>query len=120
MAELNNNLNIGAMSQGYAPNFKKGDDKTPPTIEEKAAAPKQETSLDNDPKAIAGKSQISKTSTVNFKADMDVFMKNPKLAMHAINAGDHAYELMEAESVANAYEKACCGSLDAAYEKCKK
>ena len=51
---------------------------------------------------------------------MDVFMKNPKLAMHAINAGDHAYELMEAEGVANAYEKACCGSLDAAYEKCKK
>ena len=74
----------------------------------------------DDPKAIAGKSQISKTSTVNFKADMDVFMKNPKLAMHAINAGDHAYELMEAEGVANAYEKACCGSLDAAYEKCKK
>ena len=52
MAELNNNLNIGAMSQGYAPNFKKGDDKTPPTIEEKAAAPNRKLRSTMTPKLL--------------------------------------------------------------------
>ena len=51
---------------------------------------------------------------------MEMFMKNTQLALHAINTGDHAFELLQADSVENAYEKACCGSLDAAYEKCKK
>ncbi len=120
MTELNNNLNIAGMHQNYAPNFKKGEDKTPPTVDNAKEMPKEETSLDKDPKAIAGKSQISKSTKVNFKADMDMFMKNPQLAYSAISAADLAYELLDAEGVADAYEKSCCGALDAAYEKCKK
>lgn len=115
MAELNNNLNISGMHQNYAPNFKKGEDKTPPTVDNAKELPKEETSLDKDPKAIAGKSQISKSSSVNFKADMDVFMKNPKLASQTIKAGDLGYEMLEAQGVADAYAKACCGSIDAAF-----
>ncbi len=120
MPELNNNLNISGMHQNYAPNMKKGEDKTPPTVDGAKDLPKEETSLDKDPKAIAGKSQISKSSTINFKSDMDIFMKNPQLAYNALNAGDLAYELMSAVDVDDAYEKSCCGALDAAYEKCKK
>ena len=108
------------MHQNYAPNMKKGEDKTPPTVDGAKDLPKEETSLDKDPKAIAGKSQISKSSTINFKSDMDIFMKNPQLAYNALNAGDLAYELMSAVDVDDAYEKSCCGALDAAYEKSKK
>lgn len=120
MTDLNNNFNIGTRHQTYAPNLKKGEDKTPPTVDEKVEVVKgQPTSLDQDPKAVGGKSQI-RTSAVSFKADMDAYMKNPEMARRAINAGDFAYDMMEAQDVAHAYEKACCGSLDASSYKCRK
>lgn len=113
MADLNNNLNVNSMHKAYAPNFKKGEEKTPPTIEEEVKKPAEETSLAKDPKAVVGQSQVKKSSTVNFKADMDAYMKNPQMAKRAINAGDLAYEMMDAQGVADAYAKACSGSIDA-------
>ena len=54
-----------------------------------------------------------KKSNVNFKADMKAFEQNSARAASAIKAGDFAYELMDAQGVSNAYEKSCCGSIDA-------
>lgn len=117
MTDLNNNLNVGGMRQNYTPGFK--EKKTEPTVEQKT---EQIPADDKKPQPgeVLGRSMVKKASSVNFKADMDAFMKNPALAERTIKAGDVAYELMEALDVSDAYAKACCGSLDAAYDKCKK
>lgn len=118
MADVNNNLNVGAMPQSYAPSFK--EKKTEPTVEQKQEPAQVEDKKQPQPGEVIGRSMVKKSSSVNFKADMDAFMNNPQLAASAIKAGDFAYEMMEADGVANAYEKSCEKSLDAAYEKCKK
>ena len=51
------------------------------------------------------------------KDSIDFFVENPDLAAASVRAGDDAYELLEAAGVKDAYEKACCGSCDAAYFK---
>ena len=51
------------------------------------------------------------------KDSIDFFIENPELAAATVKAGDDAYELLEAAGAKDAYEKACCGSCDAAYNK---
>lgn len=53
----------------------------------------------------------------NVKDSIEFFVKNPNLAKSAVKASDDAFEILSAIEAANAYEKACCGILDAAYNK---
>ena len=115
MPDLNNNLNIN-IGKGCAPNFKKGS-KEKPAVEQNEPKPEQTVSSKNQPGEVLGRSQIKKPGDVNFKADMKAFEKNPALAAKSISAGDLAYELMDAQGIPNAYEKSCCGSIDAAQSK---
>ena len=113
MTDWNNNLNINSVGKGHAPSFKKGD-KTGPTVPN--PAPEQEEDLTVSSQRggeVLGRSQVSKSADVNFKADMKAFEKNPALAANVINAGDLSYELMDAQGITDAYEKSCCGSIDA-------
>lgn len=112
MADLNNNLNVGAMRQNYAPSFK--EKKTEPTVEQKTEEAKPvDNSKAPQPGEVLGRSQVKSKSTVNFKADMAAYMNNPKLAQRAMDAGDFAYEMMDAQGVSDAYAKACSASIDA-------
>ena len=53
----------------------------------------------------------------NIKQDLEFFMKNPELAAAAVKSADNTYELLCADGVEYAYEKACCGACDAAYNR---
>ncbi len=113
MADLNNNLNVNSMGKGYAPNFKKGEI-AEHNVEQKSLENQAAEKNAAHPVDAAGRYQVQKASKTNFKADMKSFEKNPALAAKVVNAGDIAYELMEAQGVTNAYEKSCDGSINAA------
>ena len=51
------------------------------------------------------------------KDSLEFFLTNPELASAAVKSADDAYDLLLGDDVEDAYEKSCCGALDAAYER---
>lgn len=122
MSNLDNNMNINNAGRTYHRNIKKGEEAKPQATSENFAA---ETTLHDGTKAAESYGRILVKSQKIDNADMvksvkealDFYIKNPELARLAVKAGDDAYELLEAMDEECAYEKACCGSCDAAYSK---
>lgn len=122
MANFDNKLNINNLHKTYKPNLKKDEAET-----------KAETKIDESAPEIVGdgtqaaesygrilvkKGKLENPEMVqNIKDSIDFFIKNPELASASVKAADDACELLEAEGIADPYEKACCGACDAAFAK---
>ena len=127
MSNLDNNLNINNTSRAYTPNIKKGEE-TEAKLQQKAETAQTEILNDgvqaSDTYGRILVKQAGKTDNPEMvqciKDAVDFYLNNQKLAQAGVKAGDDAYELLNAQGVQNAYEKACCGACDAAEDKAGK
>lgn len=123
MTDLNNKLNLNNVrGASYTPNFKSEEEvKTRQHVEPEAAEIKGDgtKAADSYGRALvktAGK--IENPEMIQcVKDSVDSFLKNPELAAAAVRSCDDSHELLMAQGAADAYEKACCGSCDAAYAR---
>ena len=123
MTDLNNKLNINNLRSTYnnTPNFKKEEEVKPqPKAEETP-----EIINDGTQAADAyGRSLVKQAGKIEnpemiqtIKDAVDFYISHPKVAAASVKSGDTSYELLKAQGANDAYEKACCGSCDAAYAK---
>ena len=117
------NININNTSRTYHRSVKKAEE-TKPQV--KVEDDNTTESLQDGTKAAEsyGRILVKTTGKVEnpemvktVQEALDFYINNPDLVRASLNAGDDAYELLEASGAANPYEKACCGSCDAAYAK---
>lgn len=121
MNEMNNNFNINNVRSSYVPNLKKEC-----KSEQKPECDCCNLVLDDGTHAADcyGRILVKQSDKVEnldmvqcVKDSLEFFIANPELASAAIKSVDDAYDLLLADDVENAYEKSCCGALDAAYER---
>ncbi len=121
MTNFDNKLNINNnLHTTYTTSAKKEENKPQPRQEE--AAPEiindGTQAAETYGRILVRKGKFDNSQMVqSIKDSIDFFVENPDLAAASVKAGDDAYELLEAAGVKDAYEKACCGSCDAAYFK---
>ena len=121
MTDINNNVNLNNVRSSYTPGLKKDDTKSKHVHEELPAEVLQDGT--NAAEAY-GRVLVSQSGKIDnpemvkcVKDSVDFFINNPELASAALKASDDAYELLDAEGCEHSYEKSCCGSLDAAYNR---
>lgn len=118
MKDINNNVNLNNVHNTYAPKSKK-----PESANISAQDDNREVITNDGTKAAEsyGRILVNKSNNTEMiqgvKDAMEFFMQNPELAAAAVRSSDDAYELLEAQETDNAYEKACCGACDAAYDR---
>ncbi len=120
MTNFDNKLNINNIPKAYTPSAKKEDAKPQPKAEETAQEFVNDgaQAADSYGRILVRKGNFDNAQMVQtVKDSIDFFIENPELAAATVKAGDDAYELLEAAGAKDAYEKACCGSCDAAYNK---
>ncbi len=122
MNDMNNNFNINNVRSSYVPNLKKEDSKSEPKIECECC----EHILDDGTHAADcyGRILVKQSDKVDnpdmvqcVKDSLEFFLANPELVSAAVKSADDAYDLLLSDDVEDAYEKSCCGALDAAYER---
>ena len=122
MTNLDNNFNVNSNNRTYAPNIKKAQDIQ---VELKAEEVTPEVILEDGSKAadsygriLVKPSRIDNTTPVQSVVDsLDFLLENYDTALAAMKATDDAYDLLLADGVSYAYEKACAGAIDAAHSK---
>lgn len=122
MTNLDNNFNVNNNKRAYSPNLKKNDES--PKFDVKFDEQSQEMLADGTKAAdaygriLVKSGNIDNTTPISSIIEsMDFLEKNYDLALASMKAVDDAYELLLAENCEDAYEKACCGSIDAAYSE---
>ena len=119
MTDINNKLNLNNVHSTYTPSFKKEDDaKCAQNIKQESQIEKNDGSKAADAygRILVKQPRVDSPETIEgVKQDLEFFMKNPELAAAAVKSADNTYELLCADGVEYAYEKACCGACDAAY-----
>lgn len=120
MSNLDNNFNINNTGRAYTPNIKKGDD-AESKLPKKAENIPSETVTDGTQAADTyGRILVKQTGKIEnpemvqcVKNAVDFYINNTDLVRAGMKACDDSFELMEADNVPYAYEKACCGICDA-------
>lgn len=123
MTDLNNKLNLNSVrSASYTPNFKGEEEAKPqPHVEAEAAEIKGDGTKAAESYGRALVKQSGKVENPEMvqcvKDSVDAFLKNPDIVAAGVKSADDSYELLMAQGAADAYEKACCGSCDAVYDR---
>ncbi len=122
MTDINNNVNLNNVRSSYTPSLKKDDSKSKQVQEE--FLPTEFLQDGTNAAEAYGRVLVSQSEKIDnpetvkcVKDSVDFFINNPELASAALKASDDAYELLDAEGCEHSYEKSCCGSLDAAYNR---
>ncbi len=123
MTDINNNLNLNNVrSTSYKPGYKSEEEVKPQVQADVEVA---EITGDGTKAAESyGRVLVKQTGRIDnpetvqcVKDSIDFLLKNPDVVAAAVKSADDAYDLLSAMESADAYEKACCGSCDAAYAK---
>ena len=120
MTNFDNKVNINNIHKTYTPSAKKEEAKPQAKVEETSPEIINDgtQAAESYGRILVRKGKFDNAQMVqSVKDSIDFFVENPDLAAASVRAGDDAYELLEAAGVKDAYEKACCGSSDAAYFK---
>ena len=122
MKNLDNNFNVNNNKRTYSPNVKKSEEA--PKVGPKFDETTQEMLVDGRKAADAYGRILVKAGNIDSTTpvseiieSLDFLKNNYDLALASMKATDDAYELLLAENCPDAYEKACCGAIDAAYSK---
>lgn len=120
MTNFDNKLNINNVRNAYTPNLKKDETKQSVLPEDVAVDFLEDgtQAAESYGRILVKKGAIENPEMVkSVKESLDFFMANPKIAAACNKSADQAFELLEADGVDCAYEKACCGAIDATYSK---
>ena len=118
---MNNKLNLNNVQNNYNHSIKKDETKVVPKISEKN---KEITNNGTQAAESYGRILVKQADKIDnaemiksVKDSIEFFVQNPKLAAAAVKASDDAFDILCADESANAYEEACCGVIDAAYNR---
>ena len=121
MTDINNKLNLGNVHNTYTHGIKKDEIKTALSNEIPNETAIQTESKISDSYGRVLVKQPDKTDAADMvkrvRDSIDFFVQHPKLAAAAVKASDDALDILSADGASNAYENACLGIIDAAYER---
>jgi len=123
MTNLDNNFNVNN-KRAYTPKLEKNDRANKSDVK---TSNNTLEGLDDGIKAADAYGRIlvksdkidSSTPITAIVEDLDFLLDNYDLTLAAMNTVDDAYDLLLAQESENAYEKACCGAIDATLERKK-
>ena len=121
MTDINNKLNLSNVHNTYTHGIKRDEIKTALSNEiSNETAIQSESKISDSYGRILVKQPDKADNTDMVKRvrdSIDFFVSHPKLAAAAVKASDDAFDILSADEASNAYENACLGIIDAAYER---